>query len=190
MIKVIDNFLSNSYFQKIEEIILSSEFEWFSTENITDKELPRVGSIGFSHPICYNNNFSGSGFSFLLAGFLYQIMDLIGKTNIIRSRVDMTVYNPNKFRHLPHIDLEDPFTQNITTIFYITNNLDSETIIYDKRIINKEDNENLDIKKLKILKEIHPRKNRLVAFDGSYLHTGHSPVYENKRILINSNFSD
>lgn len=189
MIKVIDNFLSESYFNKIEEISNSNEFEWFSTNNITDGNLPLLKHIGFAHPVCFNNKFIGSGFSFLLAGFLYQTIDLIKKKNIIRSRFDMTVHNPNKIMHLPHVDFEEPYTPNITTILYITDNLDCETVIFDKKITCKEDKENLDISKLKILKKVQPKRNRLVIFDGSYLHTGHSPVYENRRILINSNFN-
>jgi hypothetical protein len=189
MIKIIDNFLSQSYFNKIEEVTTSSTFEWFSTNNITDGELPQLSHIGFSHPICINNNFTGSGFSFLLGGFLYQTMDLIKKKNIIRSRFDMTVYNPNKIMHLPHIDLEEPYIPNITTIFYVTDNLDCETVIFDKKISKKEDKKDIDNLNLKILKNIQPKRNRLVIFDGSYLHTGHSPVYENKRILINSCFN-
>jgi hypothetical protein len=189
MIKVIDNFLSESYFQKIENVSTSSEFEWFSTNNITDDNNPSLGHIGFSHPICVNNNFTGSGFSFLMAGFLYNVLDTIQKKNIVRSRFDMTVHNPNKIMHLAHVDLEEPYTPNITTVFYITDNLDCETVIFDKKITKKEDKENLEVSKLKILKKVQPKKNRLVIFDGSYLHTGHSPVYENKRILINSNFT-
>ena len=190
MIKIIDNFLSQSYFNKIEDVTTSSTFEWFSTNNITDGELPQLSHIGFSHPICYNNDFTGSGFSFLLSGFLYQTMDLIERKNIIRSRFDMTVYNPNKIMYLPHVDIEEPYIPNITTILYITDNLDCETVIFDKKIFKKEDKKNLDTAKLKVLKKVQPKRNRLVIFDGSYLHTGHSPIYENKRILINSNFSN
>jgi hypothetical protein len=117
-------------------------------------------------------------------------MDLIERKNIIRSRFDMTVYNTNKIMHLPHVDIEEPYISNITTILYITDNLDCETVIFDKKISKKEDKKNLDIAKLKVLKKVQPKQNRLVIFDGSYLHTGHSPIYENKRILINSNFSN
>lgn len=189
MIKIIDNFLSESYFKKIEQVVTSTSFEWISTNNITDGNLPQLGLIGFCHPICVNNDLIRSYFAFMMSGFLYQTMDLVGKKNIIRSRFDMTVYNPNKLMHLPHVDLEDPYIPNVTTIFYITDNLDSETIIFDKKINSEEDKNNLEISKLKIIKKIEPRKNRLVVFDGSYLHTGHSPVYENSRILINSNFT-
>lgn len=137
MIKVIDNFLSTSYFNKIEEVVTSSQFEWISTNNITDGDCPQLGYMGFCHPICVNNDLIGSHFSFMMSGFLYQVMDLVERKNIIRSRFDMTVYNPNKLMHSPHVDLEEPYTPNITTIFYITDNLDSETIIFDKKFLKK-----------------------------------------------------
>jgi len=188
MIEIIDDYLSTVYFGYIEEVCTSSYFEWFTTDNITDDQNPKLSYLGFSHPILINGEFPNSNFSNSLCGFLYDTLSLVKKKNVIRSRFDMTVYNPNKLMHNPHVDLEDPYIPNITTILYITDNVDSDTIIFDKKITSKEDKKNVDISNLKILKQIQPKKNRMVIFDGSYLHTGHSPIYENKRILINSNF--
>lgn len=189
MIKIVDNFLSESYFKKIEEIAISSSIEWVFSDNITDNHKSQLGHLGFCYPICTDGELVRSHFAFMMTGFLYQVMDLIGCKNIIRSRIDMTLYNPNNLIHLPHVDFEDPYIKNTTTIFYITDNVDSETIIFDNKIKSKDDKNNLDLSKLKICKKIQPRKNRLVIFDGSYLHTGHSPIHENRRILINSNFN-
>ena len=36
--------------------------------------------------------------------------------------------------------------------------------------------------------KVSPKANRVVIFDGSTLHNGHSPCEHNNRIIINSNY--
>ena len=188
MIEIIDNFLSPSYFNLIEKVCLA-ELEWTYTENITDPNVTTTKSqFGFSYPIHDENGHIMSFFTCILAGFLHTTLDHVKKERILRSRCDMTTNTQEKVMHIPHVDFEDPFIPNITTIFYITDNEDAETVIFDKKIIRPSDKKELSICNLNVLKKIDPKKNRLVIFDGLYLHTGHSPTREDKRILINSNF--
>ena len=184
MIKVVDNFLSPSYFNFIESCCLD-KLEWIYTENITDDIVDNKSQFGFSVPI----HPSESAFSWILSGFLHTTLDFVKRERILRSRCDMTLYNPNKVMHIPHVDFEDPFVPNITTIFYITDNEDCETVIFDRKVQESEDRTTIDFSKVNVLKKVNPRKNRLVVFDGSYFHTGHSPTKENRRVLINSNFT-
>lgn len=183
--EVIDNFLSPSYFKELESVITDSSFMWASATNITDSADTNIQGVGFSRAIYKENSFVNNPFSFICAGLLFQILDTVNCKRILRSRVDMTTYQAQKFLHKPHIDIQDPYIPNITTIFYITNNVESETIIYDKKV---KSSEGIDADNLTILKKVAPRKNRLIYFDGDFLHTGHSPIHENRRILINSNF--
>lgn len=184
--EIIDNFLTQSYFDEIENLVLSPKFEWFAVKNLTDKEKNFKTSFGFCHPI-YSQGFIDLRFNLIFAGFLFQVLDTVNCTEILRSRMDMTTYQSKKFKHQPHVDFEDPFVPNKTTIFYITDNVEAETIIYDKKVTSEKKNE--CSKDLPILKTISPKRNRLVCFDGAYLHTGHSPLNEDYRILINSNFT-
>lgn len=192
-IKIIDNFLSNAYFLRIKEIIDSEDFSWNFSDNITTDILEKKYnncSYGFSHQICLGNSFyeNKDNLHFILYGFFGKIIDLTGKNNIARCRVDMTTYCGSKNRHKVHVDLPYP---NITTIFYITDNVDSETIIYNKKTYNEEEYDYINENniELEVLKKIEPKRNRIVIFDGAYLHTGHSPLYENKRVLINTNIN-
>jgi hypothetical protein len=41
---------------------------------------------------------------------------------------------------------------------------------------------------MKEMERVSPKANRLVLFDGSFLHTGCSPTKHKNRILINSNY--
>jgi hypothetical protein len=188
MIKVVDNFLSPSYFEFIEHCC-RERLEWTYAENITDDLVDNKSQFGFSVPIHSMNGPIESAFRWILSGFLHTTLDYVKGEKILRSRCDMTLYNPNKFMHVPHVDFEDPYVPNITTIFYITDNEDSETVIFDRKLQEDEDKSTIDFSKVDILKKVDPKRNRLVVFDGNYLHTGHSPTRENRRVLINSNFS-
>lgn len=188
MIKVVDNFLSPSYFNFIEHCCLE-KLEWIYTENITDDLVDNRSQFGFSVPIHSMNGSTESAVSWILSGFLHTTLDYVKGERILKSRCDMTLYNPNKVMHIPHVDFEDPYIPNITTIFYITDNEDSETVIFDRKLQEDEDKSTIDFSKVDILKKVDPKRNRLVVFDGNYLHTGHSPTRENRRVLINSNFS-
>lgn len=188
MIQVIDDFLSPSYFNLIEKICLT-ELEWKYTENITDSlSSDNLSKFGFSFPIHSESGHMMSTFTCVSSGLLHTIMDQVQGKTLLRSRCDMTVCTSKKTMHIPHVDFEDPYVPNITTIFYITDNEDAETVIFDKKIRSSEDKRKLDLSDLKIVEKIDPKRNRLLFFDGDQLHTGHSPSKENRRILINSNF--
>ena len=80
--------------------------------------------------------------------------------------------------HPPHIDISEPHT---ACIIYV-NDTDGDTVIYDhKQEWAQSYPENLPIKRT-----IAPKAGRMVLFDGSYVHTGHSPSEHQTRILINT----
>ncbi len=188
MIKVVDNFLSPSYFNLIEKVCLT-DLDWTYTDNITDDSVVDKNQFGFSYPIYNLDGHINCPFTLILSGFLHIALDYVKAEKILRSRCDMTTHNPNKVLHIPHVDFEDPYVPNITTIFYITDNKDCETVIFNRKLKEGEDKSSIDFSKTRILKKVNPKRNRLVIFDGDYLHTGHSPTKENRRVLINTNFS-
>ena len=61
------------------------------------------------------------------------------------------------------------------------NDSDGDTVIF------KETEEQLD-GNYEPIYSLSPKKNRLLLFDGSYYHTGHSPSNHNNRILLNFNY--
>ena len=67
------------------------------------------------------------------------------------------------------------------------NDSDGDTIVYNEQSPTvKIPNETLT--NLTEKKRISPRENRLLIFDGSFIHTGHSPTNHRRRILLNCNF--
>ena len=175
--KIYDNFLNKRYHQEILTLMSGPDFVWYYGKNITGAPSPDgkshekgndiVGDLdehGFSHPFFVQHFPAQSNHTIFIMPFLYQIWDLIGATEILRSRGDMTVYSAKGFQHEKHIDFEYP---NISTIYYV-NDSDGNTVGDDW--------------------EVEPKANRLAVYPGDVMHTGHSPSKHKTRICINSNF--
>jgi len=186
-IKIIDNFLVQPYFDEIKNKIKSSYFPWFYDGDITKQKENKIlnfndplhlSKIGFSHTVFVDNNVRSEQYYYLFSGFFGQLLNITSCFSIVRCRLDMTLFNPIKFMHTPHTDLDIPHT---TAILYITDS-DAKTIVYNE----KGPYENLP-ETLTVKDEILPKENRLVIFDGLYIHTGFSPSQYNDRILINVN---
>ena len=180
MIKIIDNFLSKTYYKSILDILSGHNFDWKYLENITDpkdetKSVDNFNGYGLSHTFWDQEKRSLPPFGPYMEPLLYQIMDVAECDFVLRGRADMVTWSKDEFIHPPHADFEFP---NTASIFYV-NETDGDTIIYD---------EHHPILKSKMSQRVSPKANRLILFDGSLLHTGCSPTKHKNRILINSNY--
>ena len=97
-------------------------------------------------------------------------------SDIVRARTVMMLRSPPNTLHSPHQDMGGE--SHLTFILYL-NDSDGSTIIYNEN----EHSENYSIQDV-----IEPKKNRLLMFDGSYFHAGHSPSQHNNRVLLNINY--
>ena len=189
--KVIDDFLPIPYWERLNSFLCSSNFPWFYQKNITDENKPsELGCFGFNHWVLrpeesvFNDRHSHPIQEMILP-FCYFVQKEIGVKNYISNvRCDMSVYNPTSYRHKSHVDLVD--CKHIAVVYYV-NDSDGSTIIYNKQV-ELNGNPEWDEDNLKILVEIKPKPNRVVMFDGSYVHTGHSPSKTNSRVIINSDY--
>lgn len=181
-ISVIDDYLDKSYATFLEDKIASHDQQWFYMSDSTSKSLPsnkiETGiepTFSFAYNVCsYNNGLVESPYANYVLPFIHKLLDDFQSPNLLRCRLDMTVYNPNGHRHMPHTDLQVP---NLTCIYYV-NDSDGDTLIFNERRESSE---------YTIAKSVTPKKNRMVVFDGDLYHTGHSPKEHRNRILINSN---
>ena len=184
--KVIDNFLSEKYFSLVREQILSIDFPWYFRDNITNNsENSNLKEYGFSHKLYDSENGYSSFFNPVLSGIYGDILSLTEHDYVKRSRLDMTTFMSDKFLNHYHVDSYDP---HIACIFYITDS-DGETVIYNKQCFSEQDLKNTDSNSLGEIIRITPKENRIIFFDGSYLHTGHSPSKYKRRVLLNVNVS-
>ena len=202
ILKVIDNFLTETYHKAILETMTSGTFEWYYGDSIT-------GSLGIKNSDA-TNIFNGYGFSHIywhekgdpggpdypgpvgpyarfIQPMLFQILDVVRSNpspdnyNFIwRSRADMVTWTgKDEFIHAPHVDINFP---NIASIFYV-NESDGDTVFY-----NTKEEDITHYSELTEHERVSPKPNRLVMFRGDLLHTGCSPTKHANRILINSNF--
>ena len=190
MIKIIDNFLENSYLKSLQDCF-EGNFPWYYTDNISlNQTSDSLSSFGFFHVFVRNNGPTDSPHISLFAPLFVKMLNVADLKTMLRIRADMTVFSKEKIIHQPHNDfliktdgLSDKF---LTAIFYI-NDSDGDTVIFNEKRIDDKETEP-DLKNLTIKQQITPKENRLVLFSGSYIHTGHSPNNHKKRILINANF--
>jgi len=166
-------------------MVLSGGFPWYYRENLTKANTRNtiLGSVGFDYGLVdkRTGRLVDSRESHITSCCLYLIKDYIEATSLLKARYDMTIFNPNKFRHDPHIDLNHP--DFLSVILYM-NDSDGETVIFEEKCYNTDQVECMT--NLTVKKSVEPKSNRLLVFNGHYLHTGHSPSKTNKRILLNS----
>ena len=172
--KVLDNFLSESYFKEIKKTLTSNYFNWYYINNIVDqKKVDLSKRFGFAHDfVNINDNvveFNQSNFTYFLKSFFLKISDCTEKKQIIRARAVMTNNVGESITYNKHVDFDFPHT---TAILYI-NETDGNTLVFDNEMI---------------IKEVEPKENRLFIFDGSLKHTSSTPTKTNERIIINTNF--
>lgn len=177
MYTIIDNLLTKSYLKDLQNYFLSQQCQWNYNDNLTgDESYEVLGSFGFTMSLHWNQMFVNSYAGTLSKALIFSALDKVIEITetphlVVRSRVDMTVYNPSNHCHELHTDYS---YEHMTAIFYM-NTSDGNTLLY-----NREGKE--------LLTEVEPIENRLLIFDGLLQHTGHSPSKHKSRTLINMNF--
>ena len=170
---VIDNVISSGYQQYVENIF-SMNFSWYFTPRVSD-DVNADPNTGFSHLIFEDTTTYSNHYEALLPVF-FEALDKYKRglkpEKLIRIRAGMFVQNQTKLPHLPHVD----FKYDHTTMLYYVNDSDGPTKLY-----------NAD--KTKVVKEIHPKRGRVVLFDGLTYHASSSPKDHPCRIVINYNFA-
>ena len=194
-ILVIDNFLPEAYFYFLKEkVITSGLFPWYYNENITGNtgdplDRPTMYSYGFSHMVAMDSKIYSPEIHHCLYGVYGKILEQTNSKNIDRVRFEMTTHSHEKKIHFPHIDLD---YKHIASVFYMTDS-ESETVIYDHKVpsygavnfselYSSEEYYGFPIKKL-----VKPKENRILIFEGSYLHTSYPPTEEKSRVILNIN---
>jgi hypothetical protein len=173
-LKIIDDFLEESEFQKLFSEIASPFFPWYYQENISGShDFARLNDYGFAH-VFYGEGKVNSNYYDHLIPILEKIKIATNTSKILKVRGDLTVYSKEAHLHQAHKDLLE---EHIVSILYLTSS-SSETIIFENTTPDEP---------FKELTRVFPKQNRLVTFNGKYYHTGKSPSDRNSRILLNFN---
>ena len=182
---IIDDYLPEGYFEEMQNMVSASCFPWSYMGNITNDTFEsNLASFGFDFTMIQDGYVHQRTETFIAMGCIQSIRKDIGAQRVEKARYDMTLYNPENYRHKPHVD-EDFGEQYVSGILYM-NESDGNTVIYEET--SNKINEVID-KEYTIKKEIEPKPNRLALFPCQHVHTGHSPSKHRNRILLNMLFA-
>ena len=181
-LKVIDNFLTKSYFKELTDLLTGESFEWWYTNPTQGHMGNRLNGYGFTHGF-WDIGGRPNRFSNFIQQLLYQTLDATDCDLILRARADMVTWSGHEeFVHPAHVDFPFP---NTAAVFYI-NESDGDTVFHN--VYPKDVPKGTHYTELKEYTRSSPKPNRLVLFDGELVHTGSSPIKYQNRVLINSNY--
>jgi hypothetical protein len=201
MIKIIDNFLPDSYIDAIESLCCNTEMNWnYYPDTVYNSPVENIWNKQFTHTLFVNGNPVSTH-----ATFFMPVMFLLEKEinykikNLMRLKINLTTTVPDsKLNFAPHIDAGIAESY-LSAVLYI-NNSDGDTIIYENSISDRstigtdeqykdylENRKNTE--KFVIKQRVEYKRNRLVIFDGSYLHEGEMPTSHKERIVLNAVFN-
>ena len=173
MYKIVNDAVSKSYQDLIEEVLTSEEFRWSYQPKITDNDNLNDTNSGFGVTLLrdnYKSEYAGLLYPVLLEAFDKYQKDVIIK-NVFRIRAGMFVKNQTQGANMPHVDWD---FEHMTMLYYV-NDSDGPTNIFD-------------YKGEKLIQEIEPKKGRGVIMTGDTYHSSSSPRNHINRIVVNYNF--
>ena len=190
--QIIDNFLPEDEFLKIQTFLTSREFPWFFLSNASKSPGSyvvenAVESFAFSHDIIWgdeNRNQSFTAIKFyplfnkILEEHNFQIDIFRVRAAITTNKTGFQEYNYN----LPHVDYDN--IQHTAAIFYI-NETDGDTWFFKERFAGAP-----EPIKYTVERRISPKPNRIVIFNGDHYHTSSNPIHHDTRIIINLDWID
>ena len=192
--RIINDFLPADKFDKLSNFVLSNNFPWFYSEqvslppeehNINDPYA--LETDGWYHMLYSDDEDYKNGGMFFDAflDFFEELSQTFGYTqdDLLRARLGLKVpklgYNKENY-NLPHIDVRSPHD----TIIYYFNDSDGDTRIFNENYSNCN---NIEPTKFTVQQTVSPKANRLLLLDGLQYHTASNPLEVNRRVVLNVN---
>jgi len=192
---VIDNFLPDLEFAKLQEYIMSVNFPWFYCEHVS---LPpgenaiidplAVETDGFHH-IFYDKEYEVESFAVeCLNNFFKRLEEQLGFTENHFIRIRSSMKSPKlgftaENYNLPHVDY---FFPHETMIYYL-NDSDGDTRIFDQKFLQNKNDWDKEPDYFTTHARIAPKANRLLWISGSRYHTASNPIESKRRLILNVN---
>ena len=172
--KVIDNKVSKTLQNKIEEYFLHDNFPWYYNDNSLGKHVPKkyktitkdsFNEFQLTHKFVDEGRVNSPHTNIIMN--LLSELDMEG-TPILRCKANLKFKtNTRKKHNIFHMDHKDPHK----VMIYYVNDSDGDTFL----------------KIGKSIKRVSPKKGRVLCFDGKTMHAANHPRKTNKRLIINFN---
>ena len=172
--KVLDNLVSKSFQNKIENYLLNDHFPWFYQKESLQSSMPKKYKIQtkdtfnefqMSH-IFINKGKINSQYIEIIVELLKQLK--METSEILRCKANLKFKTDNNRKHnIFHIDSPHPHK----VLIYYVNDSDGDTYLQLENSI----------------KTVKPKKGRVLIFDGKIMHAANHPKKNDKRLIINFN---
>ena len=158
--EIIDNFLSEKSYKKIQETISNNYFPWFLQNKINNFQKDNVFNYYFSHTFFDNEKINSDAFN-----IWEELLSKIKFKNLIRVKANLYPRTDTILEHEKHLD----YTVNgITSLYYINTN-------------NGFTNLNDEIKVSSI-------SNRFLKFNNNVLHNSSTCTDQKYRLTVVINY--
>jgi len=179
MIQIIDDVISKTYQDRLENTFLGSNVDWSFNRNLTDASI-NIGESGFCHNLL-TSNYKSDLFDFTLP-LVYEISEKSGikLDSILLSRSFLQLPSIRPIKHdVFHVDL----TVDHVVFLYYVNDSDGPTIISNKRYDSKIGQSLGNNTISEAFEKVTPKKGRVVIFNGLFYHAAGIPKKNNRCIL-------
>lgn len=190
--KIVDNFFERNTFLKMQKALLEEQ-EFLYVPSISGGENDPKIFYGFGcnfvtekNPGKYQDRRNQQIVQQINMRIMQNFGPEFGFRNVVRSRLDLTTYRGEHVKFKPHTDTDG---KHWTSIFYLTT-CNSPTILYDHYQLNVNDSykDDFDQEQLTEYVRVDAVENRILIFEGNYVHTGLCAYDVPVRLLLNSNF--
>jgi len=161
-IKIIDNFLNQSYFNELQFLFLSNNFPWYYHDGANE---PHDKHYMFTHPFYLVNTPRSNYFNYL--DHVIKELDVYSILKIKANLYTRTEKNIEHGFHIDSLDLKDHHFCKTSILYLNTNN--GYTKFEDGTIVKSVE-------------------NKLVTFDSRLKHTGSTCTDEKIRVVLNFNY--
>jgi alpha-galactosidase/6-phospho-beta-glucosidase family protein len=162
--EIIDNFLEINDFNRIKDILMGQYFPWYFNDFVLDEEDKKIKQYQLVHNF-YNDYTQTSNYLEVLEPIISKIKPL----ELLRIKANLNPIAENQIEHGYHVDYENSLSNQKTAVFYINTN-NGYTLFEDGT-------------------KVESVENRFVSFKTSINHTGSTCTNENRRVLINFNYT-
>jgi hypothetical protein len=185
---VIDDFIPLTYQTEIEKLLLSPQFPWYFSKDVTYNtgQVDSKGAPALSHLLKEKGSTTSQYFSFFLPmAYVASEAVRIKFNDVLRCRTFLQLPLNDKFidSEVDSLHIDDS-TRHLVLLYYVLD-ADGDTIIVDKEFVGSEE-KNLKYNDYNIVAKVKPKKGRALIFDGRYYHTAEQPK-SNIRCVINFN---
>jgi len=163
MIKVENNFLNNTEFNYILDVVTSDKFPWYLQKY---KVFQGDNQIQFTHNLVNKiNNKTQS--SFFVSVFLSELLKKLNATHVLKAKINLTPKTDKILETPPHTDIDNIDLNNpsMTAILYMNTNNGYTQIVGGNKVPSVE--------------------NRLLTFPTNTSHFGTTHTDTDYRIVLN-----